>query len=252
MSTDNFDENGVKIVLDSESATVLQGIIENELSQNSNFGEYFFIKDIFNVVQKAIDDYFTVSPTDEKAQTPKSALFDDFTILQRYGNDDMSLWSVTLNREDFERVSKDSTRQIFDYFNSAVSTMTTVNESPNTLYFIFHPTIDYENKFVICTAKADDDFFNKYENCGWSVRGSIKDIFYEFNTLIEPETTVTLKLSEAMAVDSIISLNLCSTTDKQLKKSLEAANAKLEKAIGNCPLPEEFELEAETEDTNEI
>lgn len=87
MSDNNpaFDKDGVKIFLDSEAAGILSTVIQNELNRNTNFGEYYQIKDILAVVDSAVKDYFSV-PQQANKETVEADMSQlaTFNIINRY------------------------------------------------------------------------------------------------------------------------------------------------------------------------
>lgn len=249
MSDNNpaFDKDGVKIFLDSEAAGILSAVIQNELNRNTNFGEYYQIKDILAVVDAAVKDYFSV-PQQANKETVEADMSQlaTFNIISRYGEDDIALWTVDISRDDFAKLTKNGAVRISGTFDEVINQLPNESDNDNKLYFIFTENADYEPTVTICTLQAYEGFIDDYSNQGCSVRGPVKDVLYEYMTAYEPEVTVTFKVKEAMAVNNLIDLELCNNPDKEQRRLLEVAGARIEKSMGQCVVPDdEAEQDAE-------
>ena len=173
-------------------------------------------------------------------------------IISRYGEDDISLWTVDVKFEDYKRVAGNAV-QLQGNFKEIVNQLPTVEEDGEAIYFVFSE--DRKNildpNVTILAARADASFCNRYEMRGYSVRGPIKDVLYDYITMDDPVVTVTMTVSEAYELSSVADLEIVSCEDAQRKRTLEAAMAKLEKAIGQVPIPD-YEMEAEESDDLEV
>lgn len=254
MSDNNpaFDKDGVKIFLDSEAAGILSTVIQNELNRNTNFGEYYQIKDILAVVDAAVKDYFSV-PQQANKETVEADMSQlaTFNIISRYGEDDIALWTVDISRDDFERLAKNGAVRMSGTFRNVINELPLESENDNNLYFVFADNTDYDPAITICVLKADEEFTDKYNYQGCSVRGPVNDVLYDYMTVNEPEVTVTFKVKEAMAANNLIDLELCNNTDKEQRRLLEVAGARFEKAMGQCVVPDE-EAAQDTEEDLEV
>ena len=173
-------------------------------------------------------------------------------IVCRYGDDDISLWTVDIDFEDFKRVASDAER-VEGSFKSVINALPTVNENGDAVHFIF---LDEEENnldpdVIVLSGKADESFFNRYEMRGFSVRGPVQDVIYEFTTMHDPLITVSMTVNEAYELSNVADLEIVNCEDAHRKRILEVATAKLEKAIGQVPVPD-CEMEEEESDDLEV
>ena len=99
--------------------------------------------------------------------------------------------------------------------------------------------MDMENdRAEILSCEAEEGFIDRYNASGVSYRGPMKGILYEIITSDQYEVTVTMTMGESNAVRSLIELELCNCDDKAREMILEAAFAKLEKAMSQCIIPD--------------
>lgn len=248
----SYDRDGVHIFLDSESALILSGLIQGELNRNDNFGEYFQVKDILAVVDDAVKAYFQVPEAERMPRAiPQTSEYDTFHIVSRYGDNDISLWTVDISREDMQRITQNTVRTS-GKANEVLNSLPSVDEEESPMmHFIFADETNFEPVLTVCSCTVDEDILNKYSPYGCSVRGPVKDVLYDYLTRDDPTVTVTMTVSEAYELNSVADLEIVNCDDAYRKRTLEAATAKLEKAIGQVPVPD-TELEEEASDDLEV
>lgn len=173
-------------------------------------------------------------------------------IISRFGENDIALWMVDVDFEDYKRVASNAV-QAKGNFKEIIGSLPTVNEDSEAIHFIFSD--DRENildpTVIVLSGKADEAFYNQYEMRGCSVRGPVQDVLYEFTTMTDPTVTVTMTVNEAYELSSVADLEIVNCNDAYRKRTLEAATAKLEKAIGQVPVPDN-ELEEEASEDLEV
>lgn len=189
--------------------------------------------------------------SDNPAFEVDKSQFATFYLINKYGEDDISLWAVDISRDDFVRLTKNGVVRISGTFDEVIKQLPNESDNDNNLYFIFTDEADYEPTVTIHIIQAYEGFMDDYSNQGCSVRGPVKDVLYEYITAYEPEVTVTFKIKEAMAVSNLIDLELCNSTDKEQRRLLEVAGAKIEKSMGQCVVPDS-EAEQDAEDELEV
>ena len=229
------DDGFVHLSLDEEDVFTILSIIENELNSNENFTDYFYIKDIHTRLTDALNACMPESENKVAAAKPIAGnQWDTFDIVSRYGEDDIALWTVDITREDFNKIAQNAVRVHGTPEDVLAKLPVTDNEKGNLLHFVFASEQNYTTNLTLCTCSADQAFIDKYIACGCSVRGSVQDVLYDYLTRDEPTVSPSLTVFEAMAVnDAVISVL---GTDHEKQRILEAANAKLEKAIGHVPV----------------
>ena len=248
----SYDAHGVHIFLDEESALILRRLIEGELNRNDNFEDYFQIKDILGVVVDAVEEYSQV-PEEERTPKaiPQTAEYDTFHIVSRYADNDISLWTVNISREDMQKITQNAVR-ISGEAVEVLNGLPLVDEEEGPMmHFIFADTEDYESVLTVCSCAVDEEMVEKYRYYGCSVRGPVKDVLYDYLTRDDPTVTVAMSVYEAYELSNVADLEIVNCEDAHRKRILEAATAKLEKAIGQVPVPD-CEMEEEESDDLEI
>ena len=96
-------------------------------------------------------------------------------IVEKYGEDDFSLWTVDISEADYKTAMQDFVR-VSGSPISILNGLPTMESKPETvLHFIFSNT----KRSEIISTKVDDGFIARYRNQGCSVRGSWLDILDE-------------------------------------------------------------------------
>lgn len=160
------------------------------------------------------------------------------TVISRYGADDFSVWFVDIAEDEYKKL-KENANTVFGESESLLHSLPIDGE----MHFISYA----DDKAEISSCEADESFIEKYNHLGCSFRGPMHDIIYEIMTANQDIVTVTLTEDEANAIHSLIELELCNCGDTKYEIVLEAASAKMEKAMSRCIIPD-CESESENED----
>ena len=151
------------------------------------------------------------------------------TIVSRYGDDDFSVWFVDITEDEYIKLTGNA--EVLSGEKESILLSLPVD---GRLHFL-----DMENdRAEILSCEAEEGFTDRYNASGVSYRGPMKGILYEIITSDQYEVTVTMTMEESNAVCSLIELELCNCDDKAREMILEAAFAKLEKAMSQCIIPD--------------
>lgn len=160
------------------------------------------------------------------------------TAVSRYGEDDFSVWFVDITEDEYKKLTENA-----DAVSGEGELLLRSLPIDGELHFISYA----DNKAEICSCEADESFIEKYNHLGCSFRGPMRDILYEIMTADQDIVTVTLTADEANAIHSLIESELCNCGDMERETILEAASAKMEKAMSRCIIPD-YDSETEAED----
>lgn len=157
-------------------------------------------------------------------------------VVSRYGDDDFSVWFVDITEDEYTKLTENA--EVVSGEKESILLSLPVD---GKLYF-FNMENDHAE---ILSCKAEENFIDEYNASGVSYRGPMKGVLYEIMTSDQYEVTVTMTMEESDTVRNLIELELCNCDNKAQERILDAALAKLEKAMSQCVIPD---YEAEQDD----
>ena len=123
----------------------------------------------------------------EKMSSPENWV--TMNVVNRYGSDDMSLWTVDFPSDTLKRIAKEVCRLVGDPHQVMQVLPTVEQQAVTSLYLIFPG--EQESDITVCVCEVDEEFLNDFCQCGCSTRGSEKAVLKEYHNIwtADPFTT---------------------------------------------------------------
>ncbi len=139
--------------------------------------------------------------------------YETYYVVSRFGEDDVSLWTVDILVEDFNKLSEDVVRTTGELETLLRELPIVDGELRSYLHFL----VNDENGHAVLTCEVDNEFIEKYNHCGCSVRSSVEDIMCDYNLMLEE----TMQRSVRKITNKS---SLCDVLDNAIKRSNETDN----------------------------
>ena len=110
------------------------------------------------------------------------------TLIQKYGEDDFSFWLVDIEEQDYKAAMTDYVRMSGEAKN-VLNKLLTVEEEPDT---VLHFLTANNSGVTVISTQVDESFLGKYQNRGYSSRGSMNDILAELDDLNADEAQLPI------------------------------------------------------------
>ena len=101
-------------------------------------------------------------------------------IVDKYGEDDFSVWTVEIHEDDLKKALTDFVRTSGDPA-SVLNGLPDITDSAE--YNVLHFYNAHSEQPNILSATVDDEFVGRYTDKGFSVRGSLQDILSELENI---------------------------------------------------------------------
>lgn len=127
----------------------------------------------------------------DKSNSPEKWV--TMNVVNRYGPDDLSLWTVDFTDNVLERFSKEVSRLTGDPKQVMKALPTIDHQAATSLYLLF-PGERMED-VMLCLCEVDENFLKDFSHCGCSIRGTDQLVLEEYGRIwnADPLTTFLSK-----------------------------------------------------------
>ena len=165
------------------------------------------------------------------------------TLVEKFGADDFSVWTVDISEEDFKTAMTDSVRLSGDPAVILNGLPLTESKSETVLHFMFSNS----KRSEIITTEVDDGFIYRYHDQGCSVRGSLQNILDELGVDSGIKNTFKAAIDEIL-FEKIIESIIQKHPELDPNNDFEAILEKVNEAISGHPdFCDDFENDDEEE-----